>query len=110
MSITKDAAKAQTETAHNAAETTANNLFIAAADLQISEAIALGVFWTTCRNFDLNANPSTIAQYYVNLGYRVYFLDIDGRGQPDIRNGHFWNDAPVPIDLNKPFRIKIAWS
>lgn len=102
MSKTRDTAQTDAQTAQNAATIAANDAFIETADSQIDQAVALGVFWTTCRCVDLDVDAHVVAEYYANLGYVVTFLDIDNQVRPWF-SGCWW------ILPNKPFRMKISW-
>lgn len=113
MSIPKNTAKTNTETAHNTAETAANTIFIAAADAQINGAIARGVFWIMVQITDENVDIKTVVQHYMDLGYSVKFSGVNS-GNPASLFGEnwvaYWDGNGIPAEIPLPAKVKISWS
>jgi hypothetical protein len=114
MSETRDQANADAQTALTAIQTAENTQFIANVDAQIQEAIAQGRFEvsaTTSKNVDIQ----TVFEYYVNLGYMVWFPDYPTNlnVQPVELFGQYWTDYWQHIlslyPLKNPARIIVGW-
>lgn len=75
MSLTQAQALAMAEAARNTISEAADNLFIANTDSCILNAINLGQSRTTVYTLH-GVNIQSVFNYYVNLGYLVYFPDI----------------------------------
>jgi len=93
----------------------ANARFIAAADIQIQDAIAAGQFFVNCETGD-DIDPRTVFQYYADLGYGVEFPDYPTNLalQPAELFGPYWqnfwsNGGFIPQRLKKPYRLIISW-
>lgn len=115
MSITRNQAEIDADAAKAIAVTAANNRFIAAADIQIQEAIDQGQFFVSCSTTD-DIDPQTVFQYYANLGYGVSFPDYPTNLalQPAELFGAYWinfwsNGGFLPRLLKKPYRLLISW-
>lgn len=115
MSIPRSQAEIDAQTAHDALTAAANARFIAAADIQITEAIAQGEFWVNCRTED-DIDPQTVFQHYADLGYGVWFPDYPTNLclQPAELFGAYWinfwsNGGFIPRLLKKPYRLIITW-
>jgi hypothetical protein len=115
-SITKSQAEIDAQIAHDALVAAANARFIAAADIQITEAIARGVFFANCETFETDIDPKLIYDYYAALGYKISFPDLplhDLSQQPAQLFGefwiNFWNNGLVPKNMKHPIRIIFAW-
>lgn len=115
MSIPRSTAQTEAQAANDALVLAANNRFIAAADQQITDAIARGAFFANCQTFD-DIDPKTIFQYYANLGYGVEFPDYPTNLalQPAELFGAYWmnfwtNGGFIPQNLKKPYRLIISW-
>lgn len=115
MSVPKAQATAETEVTNQEIVDAANTRFIAAADQQITEAIAQGVFWVNCQTFDLNVDIKTVFMHYADLGYGVSLPDYPTNQmlQPAALFGEFWinywTNKLMPRDVKKPFRMIISW-
>lgn len=115
--IPRDQANTETDTAHQALVDAANARFIAAADVQIQEAIDQGKYWIQCITFEQDLDPKYIFDYYATQeGYNVAFPDYshhDLSQQPAQLFGefwnNFWNNERVPRCLKTPLRIVIGW-
>jgi len=115
MSITRDQAQTDAQTANDDLTAAANARFIAAADIQIQEAIAQGKFFISAYTTE-NINPQTVFQHYTDLGYNVSFPDypVNLALQPAELFGAFWvnfwsNGGFIPALLKKPYRFLIIW-
>lgn len=115
MSITKSQAETDAQIAHDALTDAANTRFIAAADQQITEAIAQGVFYINALSED-DIDPMVVGQYYSDLGYIVSFPDYPQNLilQPAELFGQFWinfwsSGLQIPANLKKPYRFLISW-
>ncbi len=115
MSIPKSQANTESTAAHDTIVAAANAKFIAAADVQIDEAIDRGVFWVNCQTFDLEVDPKTVFMHYADLGYKVELPDYPTNRmlQPAELFGEFWvnywTNSLIPRDIKKPFRMIIRW-
>lgn len=115
MSITRSQAEIDAQTELDALTAAANARFIAAADIQIQDAIDQGKFYCSCETQD-DIDPKTIFQYYADLGYGVSFPDYPTNLalQPAELFGAYWinfwsNGGFIPRLLKKPYRLIIAW-
>jgi hypothetical protein len=115
MSIPRSQAETDANVAQAAVIAAADARFIAAADIQIQDAINQGKFYATCVTTD-DIDPRTIFQYYANLGYGVSFPDYPTNLalQPAELFGAYWmnfwtNGGFIPQLLKKPYRLIIAW-
>lgn len=114
MSIPKSTAESQAETALDAITLAANTRFIAAADLQITAAIAQGVFFINCWSTD-DISVREVAQHYLDLGYGISMPDYPQNliMQPAELFGefwiNFWSNGFIPSTMKKPYRILISW-
>lgn len=115
MSIPRSQAEIDAQTALDALTAAANARFIAAADIQITEAIAQGKFYVNCLTEDA-IDPKTVFQYYADLGYGVAFPDYPTNLslQPAELFGPYWinfwsNGGFIPQNLKKPYRLIISW-
>lgn len=115
MSISRSQAETDATTANNAAIAAANARFIAAADIQIQEAIDQGQFWVSATTTD-DIDPQTVFKHYADLGYGVSFPDYPTNLslQPAELFGAYWvnfwsNGGFVPQLLKKPYRLLITW-
>lgn len=114
MSESASAANAASQTALTAIQVAANTQFYANVDAQIAQAQAQGLFEinaTTSQNVDL----PTVFNYYVALGYAVYFPDYPASldNQPQQLFGQYWeaywNNILSLVPLKNPARINISW-
>lgn len=114
MSLTKTQAELDAQAALDALVAADNALFIAAIDAQILEAIDLGHFYVSSTTWG-NVDAKTIFEYYVALGYFVYFPDF-----PQCQNWSpsnlfgpfweaFWNHTLFPRTAKNPIRLIIAF-
>lgn len=115
MSITRSQAEIDADVALAAITAAANARFIAAADIQITDAIARGQFWISSTTTD-NIDPETIFRHYADLGYGVSFPDYPSNLalQPAELFGAYWinfwsNGGFIPRLLKKPYRLLISW-
>lgn len=115
MSIPRSTAETNAQIADDAIEAAANARFIAAADIQIAEAIAQGRFWVDCITTD-HIGIRTVFQYYANLGYGVSLPDYPTNLalQPAELFGAYWinfwsNGGFLPHLIKKPYRLLITW-
>lgn len=115
MSIPRSTAETDAQTELDTLTAAANARFIAAADIQITEAIDQGLFWCDCITTD-DIDPKTIFQYYAGLGYGVCFPDYPQNLnlQPAELFGAYWinfwsNGGFIPRLLKKPYRLIISW-
>ena len=112
---TRSQAQIDAQAANDTLTADADARFIAAADIQIAEAIAQGKFYANCITED-DINPKTIFQYYADLGYGVSLPDYPTNLalQPAELFGAYWinfwsNGGFIPQNLKKPYRFIIAW-
>lgn len=114
MSITKAQAQADTTVSNDALVAADNALFIAAADVQILEAITLGKSQIQAWSFG-KVNVQQIYQYYADLGYQVAFPDIDTNPNTSPSNlfgefwTAFWEHQMFTAVAKNPVRILIGW-
>lgn len=115
MSIPRTQTEIDAQAAHDALVAAANTKFIASVDLQIQEAVGLGMFWVNCITIN-DIDPKTIFDYYSNLGYVVSFPDFPGNltinpsGLFGVNWLTFWmNGGILPSLLKKPYRFIISW-
>lgn len=115
MSITRSQAEIDADAAKAVLVAAANARFIAAADIQIQEAIDQGQFWCSCITVD-DIDPQTVFQHYADLGYGVSFPDYPANLalQPAELFGAYWinfwsNGGFLPQLLKKPYRLIISW-
>jgi hypothetical protein len=115
MSMPRDTTEASTNVIKDANTLAANAAFIAAADLQIQEAVARGVFWVSTQTAS-DINPETVFKHYADLGYGVSFPDYPTNLslQPAELFGSYWvnfwsNGGFIPSLLKKPYRLLISW-
>lgn len=115
MSITRSQAEIDADAAKAAITAAANTRFIAAADIQIQDAIDQGMFWCSSITTD-DIDPQTVFQHYADLGYGVSFPDYPTNLalQPAELFGAYWinfwsNGGFIPRLLKKPYRLIISW-
>lgn len=115
MSITRAQANTNSQAGDAAVKAAANARFIAAADQQIAEATAQGVYFINAISTD-DIDPVAVAQYYLNLGYAVTAPEYSqNQSQPDPMDlfGDYWIDfwlnGFIPQNMKKPYRFLIAW-
>lgn len=114
MSIPKSTALTNAQTANDTLTAAANARFIAAADQQITDAIAQGVFYVTCWSED-DIDPRLVGQHYIDLGYGVSLPDYPMNLilQPAELFGefwiNFWTNGFIPSNMKKPYRFIISW-
>lgn len=112
---TRSQSQIDAQAANDTLTVAANARFIAAADLQIQEAINQGKFYCSCVTQD-DIDPRTVFQHYADLGYGVSFPDYPANLslQPAELFGAYWinfwtNGGFIPQNLKKPYRLIIAW-
>lgn len=115
MSIPRSQAETDAQTARDAITSAADALFIAAADIQIQDAVDRGLFYVNCETTE-DIDPRTVFQYYADLGYGVSFPDYPTNLslQPAELFGPYWinfwtNGGFIPQRLKKPYRLIISW-
>lgn len=122
MSIDRNTANADSNTALTAIQTAADTDWIASVDSQIQTAITLGQFSVTALT-NSAVNLDTVFQYYADLGYNVSFPDYanqNGNTLPSIINqpsnffGYnwtaYWQGLLTLNIVSNPARITIAWT
>ena len=115
MSLTKAQAQTQSTTANDVLTALENTRFISAVDLQILDAIAQGIFFVNSNTWQ-GVDPKEVCQYYIDLGYEVYFPEYatSMAYQPAQLFGEFWEafwaqNSMIPPSLKNPVRMIISW-
>jgi hypothetical protein len=115
MTLPRTQAQTEAQTALDEVTAAANARFIAAADIQIQEAILQGEFWISATTTD-DIDPETVFRHYADLGYGVSFPDYPTNLslQPAELFGAYWinfwsNGGFIPRLLKKPYRLLISW-
>lgn len=114
MSMTDAAAKAASDAQLATLQAADNAIFIAAADVQITQAIALGQNYIATTTWG-NVNTKDIFTHYHDLGYNCWFPDepLSHGLVPAQMFGEFWeafwNNTLFLANVKNPCRMIISW-